>query len=212
MLAILFGILITITKSTSTPSATPVASPSAAPTLPTAPPVDYGSLTFETCVSDSSLVGSISVALSRNAEYNMMKIKIKGTDSAWFAYGFGSQSMQGTYAIVVNSAGIKEYTLGTHSSYTEGIDNPDDMVMTDATLITENTWVMTPEDETEDGIRTITIMRPYAYDTGNDAPNTFDFSDFMNKKVNSLNVISAYGDTNAFEYHGINNRGSGSIT
>eukprot|EP01083_Nonionella_stella_P189559 701284_1 len=139
MLAILFGILITITKSTSTPSATPVASPSAAPTLPTAPPVDYGSLTFETCVSDSSLVGSISVALSRNAEYNMMKIKIKGTDAAWFAYGFGSQSMQGTYAIVVNSAGIKEYTIGTHSKYKECIYNQYYILITYKTKINKNT-------------------------------------------------------------------------
>lgn len=155
----------------------PTPSPVQATTL------DPEDVTYDECVGsdDTQLIGQISLSMSRNTEIDHMQIVMSGPDSAWFAYGFGSTSMAGTYAIVsVDSSvnGTEEYILATH--------NISSMI-----LSADNSWISEPTVSVADGVRTVTLIRPYSTD------ETYDFTAFMSATDNSLGIISALGmDTN----------------
>jgi len=147
---------------------------------PTPSPIAYEDYDYTECVSsdNTQIVGQNTVSLSRNTEINYMKIVMRGPDNAWFAFGFGSTSMANTYAIVsVNSLTTQEWILDTHN-----VTYP---------MIKPTSWVYN-ETDVQDGIRTVTLIRPYSTDS------TYDFTSFMSAETSSLGLISALGMETVF--------------
>eukprot|EP00484_Ammonia_sp_Unknown_P019905 CAMPEP_0197026282 /NCGR_PEP_ID=MMETSP1384-20130603/6406_1 /TAXON_ID=29189 /ORGANISM="Ammonia sp." /LENGTH=251 /DNA_ID=CAMNT_0042454925 /DNA_START=36 /DNA_END=791 /DNA_ORIENTATION=- len=165
------------TDPTQSPTKMPSNNPSVAPTTPTAAPVDVGSLEFESCVIGTQIVGGVGITMSRNTENSYMQLELSGPTGKWWAVGFGSTAMSGTYTIVSYSGTTTtEWTLGVHTQGSE---------------ISTNSWAEgTIEVQEADGIRTVTIVRPYSTDDS----SVYDFSSFMSAASGTtLSSISAYG-------------------
>jgi len=102
-----------------------------------------------------------------------MTIEIEGPDAKWFGVGFGSLSMAGTYAVIsVDGTETREYTLDTHDP---------------GTMLADNSWSTAPTIRVQDGLRKVTIIRPFVYN------GTYDFTKFMQATDRSLDTISAIG-------------------
>ena len=101
--------------------------------------------------------------------------------------GFGNKFMANTYAVIsVSSTNTQERILGEK----EYDDNGAPIVSVAAgTQLGSNSWASTgsPTVTVEDGTRTVTFRRPYAFG------QTYDFTMFMSGQTTSLDIISAIG-------------------
>ncbi|AEV31050.1 hypothetical protein Oweho_0026 [Owenweeksia hongkongensis DSM 17368] len=155
----------------------------------------FGALAiFSSALSAQSFVGSkvlrasnnLSVDISTYSVGDSVNIIITGPATAWHAVGFGGNSMNGTYCIVVDGNGnVTERKLGNHNGGTQ--------LMSSVSF--SNTNVAS-------GTRTTLIKRPL---TGTTA-NHFTFPG----NGNAVSVIWAYGSGPNFGSH--SNRGASLVT
>merc|ERR1719233_1396766 len=82
---------------TASPSNSPTVTPSVSPTVSTTENGDNDG--YELCVEQSG-AGDVDLEIYRDADNEMMKIKISGPTDSWFGFGFGSTSMSGTYSVI----------------------------------------------------------------------------------------------------------------
>ena len=111
---------------------------------------------------------------------------MKGPQGEWFAFGFGSFRMEGTYAIIAGDNCVNDYILSKGTEYGDQSDNK--VAESPLTIVS---------DESDGFYRTIKIQRP------RDHPDTFSFP----SDVGEIPIISAKAAFKAHEvsYHG-NNR------
>merc|ERR1712228_829549 len=140
-------------------------------------PVDPATADMEECVIAADVVGP-TVTLARNEATEYMEITMRGDATRWFAFGFGNKFMANAYPIVSVAMG---------------------------TLVYPNSWasIGNATVTVEDGVRTVTVRRPYSTES------TYDFTAFMSASVSSLDVISAIGMENSagtFAAHALQNQ------
>jgi len=128
--------------------------------------------------SATVLSGAISVDVTIDVDADLVTIVASSTEDGYFAVGFGSSTMSGTYAIVMNVMdggslvdGV-ERQLGNHA--------PGSKVSTSGFSISQ-----------EDG--TYTITRPIS-------ASTFDFCDEECSAM-TMNAIASYGASTTFVQH-----------
>ncbi len=122
--------------------------------------------------------------LTVNTTSNVIDIVMSGRSDGWFAVGFGNNTMDGTYAMVIDQLGnLSEYQLGPFGSNTELIG----VASTISSSITGST-------------RTVQIQRPFT-------TSGFPF-DVFPSTPGSYPLAAATGP-GAFGYH--LNRSGGSV-
>merc|ERR1719193_1120158 len=117
-----------------------------------------------------------------------MEIEMKGPADRWISFGFGSDKMQETYAIIVAGDSITEHTLDW------GSNNQED------TLLRPKPLISVQSDVTEGDYRTVTVQR---------SPTDDD----INFEAGNLQIISATADPHGSSYdpcsyHGRTHRAS----
>lgn len=178
---------------TSPPSAGPTASPNDATDAPsaatnppsagpTASPEEASSDDYEICAT-SELIDDITLTLFRDTTNKMARIQISGPNTAWFGYGFGSETMTGAYAVTVEGAdsanlGVVERVLNQESA--PGVTK------------TYGTSSISTDGSTTTGILDL------AYDGAGD---DFDFTNFLTCVDDSINIIAASGSTTTMGFH-----------
>ena len=102
--------------------------------------------------------------------HGQVDITMQGPQGEWFAFGFGSFRMEGTYAIIAGDECVSDYML---SKGTANGDQSDNKVVDSVLTILS--------DENDGFYRTIKMQRP------RDHPETFSFP----SNVGELPIISA---------------------
>ena len=103
-----------------------------------------------------------------------MEIVMKGPADSWFSFGFGSDKMQDTYAIIVAGDSITEHILDMKSTSQADTTTP-------RAMITVNS------DKTEGDYRTVSVSR-----SSTTVNNMFE--------TGSLQIISATADPHGSSY------------
>jgi len=149
---------------------------------------------FVSTSSASYIAGSIRSSQNDGSEVslhiddgNNMEIVVKGPADRWFSFGFGSNKMQDTYAIIVAGDSITEHSL-------------DMMSTSQADTLLPRATITVYSDVTEGEYRTVTLSR-----SSTTINNIFETDD--------LHVISASADPHGSSYetcsyHGRNHRAS----
>eukprot|EP01084_Bolivina_argentea_P009203 17205_1 len=146
---------------------------------------------FKSCITSTTVIGNgdneISISMQINMEEETMLIKIIGPSKYWFGVGFGTQRMEGTYAITVEDDENDEFIVAERI-----LGNW--QLMGDIISIT-NVDTYDLIKTTVDGKRLITFKRPW-YDS-----KTFNFYHLFRCHVDEINIISAYGYGPNIAYH-----------
>merc|ERR1719334_1447354 len=141
---------------------------------------------------DTAIHGSYSceglqdISIEVYVAHGQVEITMKGPQGEWFAFGFGSYRMEGTYAIIAGDNCVNDYILSKGTEYGDQSDNK--VAESPLTILS---------DESDGFYRTIKIQRP------RDHPDTFSFP----SDVGEVPIISAKAAYNMHKlsYHG-NNR------
>merc|ERR1719334_1679866 len=115
---------------------------------------------------DTAIHGSYSceglqdISIEVYVAHGQVEITMKGPQGEWFAFGFGSYRMEGTYAIIAGDNCVNDYILSKSTVNGDQSDNKIDASVSPITVIS---------DESDGFYRTIRIQRP------RDHPDTFSF-------------------------------------
>eukprot|EP01083_Nonionella_stella_P291393 991536_1 len=136
---------------------------------------------FDTCIYRHDLFnGAGHFSISYDIIHETMQIKISGPNTQWFALAFGSQTMDETYAITagINLDGIiaQERKLGNH--------NGGSILITNSNI----------QNEENVGEREVLITRKW-FD------NSYDFTNYFQCNVDSIDIIWAIGHDLNFGHH-----------
>eukprot|EP01083_Nonionella_stella_P165049 548107_1 len=160
----------TIPGQTYDPSATPTGFPTKSPTE------------WMPCIASTELFhGDGHIQIQIDSEQRKMQITMTGPSDKWFGVGFGSTTMEGTYAIIVNGQEVTHRILGNHMAG-QIVVPPGDV---------ENTAI-------EVSSKTVVSVVRHWNMSG------YDFSDFFEGKMcdNGLPIIWAIGNGVMFVEHG----------
>eukprot|EP01083_Nonionella_stella_P032135 87948_1 len=168
----------------------PTQRPTLSPTASTLPPTAWEDCIDE-AISLSETTLPMSIFIKINPPSQEMELILTSSKNMWFAIGFGSDTMDGTFvitaALVEGSMVVTPRRLGYHTQGDAMVNTLDDAT---STVIGGSRWVTVRKSWTMDGL--------------------FDFSDFFEGRMCELPVIWAVGSGNSVEFgnHGANNRGS----
>jgi len=139
--------------------------------------------------------GLIKGDISEKTHPGLAIITLSGPSDVWFGVGFDAVQMADQpYTIIVNSSGVFERKIGTCGSEAEHC--PGDQLATSVTI---------DSHKVENGIRTITVTRPFKGRT----PKHYSF---RISKDGTINFISAVGSSQSFGYHKAHSVGVMSLT
>lgn len=110
----------------------------------------------------------LSIALEVDSEKSMVTITMSGPVEQWYAFGFGSKIMKGTYAIAISDRGIEERFLDGRN---------------EGEVLDKSITVLS--DVTANGIRTVVVKRLIK----GKGEKYFNFP----RKAAALNLIYAVG-------------------
>jgi len=134
--------------------------------------------------------GDVSMTVTIDDVTEDVDIELSGSDARWFAVGFGTNAMSGTYAIVTRPGGlVEERQLGNH--------NPGSVI---GPTITLDSWT------TGGGQATFALSR--TIDPGVSGVYVFPIVDVQNGAP--IPLIWAVGQSGTFAYHGPGNKAFGS--
>lgn len=124
---------------------------------------------------------SVSVVI----EGDNVVIEMKGKADSWFGFGFDTEKMEGSYAIIVSDQGIKEYFLSKWS-----LDQSENAV--------HPTGLETRRDEIVGEHRIVEVTRP----------RHLEHFTFPNEEMDMGIIYAKGGGLMEVGYHGYENRGS----
>jgi hypothetical protein len=127
--------------------------------------------------------GFITGDISRKTR-GLVNITISGPSNVWFGVGFNARAMEDSpYTLVVNSSGVIEQKIGTCGSEAEHCPG---------TLL--NKTIKLLSNTVLDGVRTVVIQRDLIGQTP-------DYYSFIPSETGTINLITAVGSSQTFEYH-----------
>jgi len=186
---------------TAPPTQQPVAAgtPTRAPVVSTARPTAAPVPSYEVCVATTRILPEVSVSMARDTTNEMAKITISGPgDGPWFAQGLGSDTMPGSYALVVSAPdGINAYGV-----FEERLLTGYDAGSLLSSSAVGNSGVVS--QEYINGVRTVVLERPYTLASGAPDLAPSDLRDFLTCRQSVLPAVAAFGTAQDLAYHGSN--------
>ena len=135
----------------------------------------------------SSLDTWINLVVHTDTITNIVTIRISGPTDEWFGVGFGSSTMENTYAIIASAtSSVTEYKL---NKSTNGIILPEMIQILNDTV-----------GEDDDDGRTIFIQRDRVGSTN----DHYTFPTIPS----DIEIIWAFGESTIYSYHGNTSRGT----